>query len=176
MKKYILLFCISSLVIASCKKEGDDAMYEPANLLRNGNFEDMSLLDEVWTAEGGGYSVFNTVDVFEGKNSLNLGAETCRDMFYDEMLPVEAHKMYELSFAIKMPGVATGCAGEFVVSIYQGEKEILYFNLSSETAADWNLQKYYITPESDEPLSLELIVGMDDLLLDDMQLKEVVEL
>lgn len=148
----------------------------PQNMLKNGNFEDVSLLDDLWSPLGEGYTLSNTADFYEGSRSLELGATTCREMEYEDLLYVEAGKTYEFSLAIKMPGTATGCAGEFVVSILQGEEEILYFNISPETAPDWNIQKYYITPQNDTPLLLKFIVGMDSMLLDDMQLKEVIEI
>jgi hypothetical protein len=175
MKNLTIFFTVTCVVLASCSKNGE-LPYIPQNMLRNGNFEDVSLLDELWLPEGEGYSISNTTDYYEGERSLELGALSCRGMEYEEVLYAESGKTYELSFAIKMPGLATGCAGEFVVSIRQGDEEILYFNISPETAPEWNIQKYYITPQSDLPLNLEFIVGMDKLMLDDMQLKEVVEL
>lgn len=169
------ILSVLCIVLVSCSKTGE-LPYIPQNMLRNGNFEDESLLDELWLPEGEGYSISNTEDFYEGVRSLELGATTCRGMEYEDVLYAEAGKTYELSFAIKMPGTPTGCAGEFVVSILQGDEEILYFNISPPTAENWNIQKYYITTESEMPLTLEFIVGMDKLLLDDMQLKEMVEL
>lgn len=179
MKSFSANISILSLFIiafSSCSKNGEDDLIESINILRNGNFEDASLLDELWNASGEGYSSSNSTDFYEGKYALSLGAETCRSMVYNETLSVESGKMYELSFAIKMPGIATGCASEFLVSVKQGEADLLYFNISPETANIWNKQSYFFTTESDIPVTLEFIVGMNQLLLDDMQLKEVLEL
>jgi hypothetical protein len=176
LKSLIGLLVVCVCVLSACSKEDLADEYIPQNLVRNGSFEDASMLDELWASEGDGYVVSNTNDSYEGARSLELGAFSCRKMTYEEAIPVVEGTRYELSFAIKMNGTATDCAGEFVLSITQGDEELLYFNISPETAPGWNIQKYYIEPISDLPLELEYIVGMDKLLLDDMQLKEVVAL
>lgn len=175
MIKYIVPICCITLSIffTSCGKSEGEELEIATNLLRNGNFEDASLLDDLWTPEGDGYAELESIEYFEGKYSLKLGAETCRSMKYVEYLPVENGKSYFLSFAIKMNGNETDCSGQFIVSVHQGAEEILYFNITKETALDWNQQVYYINSESDEPISIEFIVGLDELLLDDMQFKEI---
>ncbi|MBC8045202.1 MAG: hypothetical protein H7Y00_00245 [Fimbriimonadaceae bacterium] len=175
MKQNLIILVLASFVLASCAKE-KDILITPPNILKNGSFEDVSLLDALWEGIGEGYAEPNMADYYEGTKSMMIGATTCRSMTYEDILPVEAVKMYELSFALKMTGTSTGCASEFVVTVFQGDTALLYFNISPESALHWNKQKYYFTTLNDVPVTLELIVGMDKILIDDMQIIEVIDL
>ncbi len=171
MKNFTLVIIIAAFAFISCSKENLNDVIVYPNLIAAGNFEDLSSAYDQWSTEGTGSLLGDEADAYEGKYSMQIHTFSCINMKYIDSIPVFGNNTYELSFALKMDGITTGCATEFVVSIQQGENELLYFNIDPSSVTDWTIKKFYITTINNTPLTMEMVVGMDGIHVDDIQLK-----
>ncbi|MBK6730858.1 MAG: hypothetical protein IPG60_07795 [Bacteroidetes bacterium] len=175
MRNTLLILSIVIVGFSSCSEPLVDKAEINPNLIRYGNFENQTLSLDLWSNDGAGEFNIEDLESYEGKFAMHLNPESCMQLFYNEAVYVEKEKLYELSLAIKLDGEQTNCSGGLIMHIFQGEKTLLQFNIDKSNAEQWVVKKYYFTPISDDMLEFEIISGVHNTFLDDVQLRLVGE-
>lgn len=173
MKSAFPILTLGFTILVSCSKPTLEPMEVNPNLIRNGNFENQTLSLEMWSSDGAGEMMVDDLEAYEGNFAMYINPGSCMELFYDESVYVEPGAQYELSLAIKMEGEQTNCSGSFIMYVMQGSEVLLQFNIDKSNAAQWVVKKFYFTPATEQALTFNIISGVHDSFLDDVQLRKV---
>jgi hypothetical protein len=128
------------------------------------DFEDDAELKNWNLSSHWGHTEFDTKTPFAGKRSIHFSPDSgCYVIDRKTGIDVQNGKKYSITFNTiideKNLEKATFCAGPFLLSIKQGNEEILFASVFD--APVWELKTYYFTPKNDLPVNLNLIIGND---------------
>jgi hypothetical protein len=114
---------------------------------------------------------------FAGTRSIHFSPDSgCYVIDRKTGIEVQSGKRYSISFNVVVTPTQIGdpsfCAGDFILTVKQGNEEILYQSVFD--APDWEKKTYYFIAKNNLPVNLNLIVG-NDVWLDDLTMVRELE-
>ncbi|HEX2955824.1 MAG TPA: hypothetical protein VHO70_03295 [Chitinispirillaceae bacterium] len=168
--KYLFLASIIAALSISCESP-TSIQNKPAQVAFI-DFEEDAELNNWNLGSKWGHTSFDTETKFAGKRSIHFSPDSgCYVIDRKTGINVQSGKKYSITFntIVNDPqvGKRTYCAGQFILTIKQGNEEILYASVFD--APDWEEKTFYFLPKNDLPVNLNLIIG-DDVWIDDISI------
>ena len=136
------------------------------------NFEDTAELANWNLGSIYGHTELDQTIKFEGARSIHFSPDSgCYVVDRKTGIDVQGGKRYSISFNVIVTPAQVGgpayCAGDFILTVKQGNEEILYQSVFDAPA--WEKKTYYFQAKNDLPVNLNFIVG-NDVWLDDLSM------
>ncbi len=160
---------IITLLPLSCKNSITDSQDKPVQIAAV-TFDDNSELTNWNLGSYSGHTELDSTIKFEGTRSIHFSPDSgCYVVDRKTGIEVQSGKRYSISFYAIVTQTKVGersyCAGEFTLTIKQGNEEILYAPVFD--APVWEKKTFYFLAKNNLPVNLNLIVG-NDVWLDNM--------
>ena len=164
--KTIYVFWLSILLLLltnGCKKDTvDDSIIieldgKTYKSLTVDDFESLSDTAD-WNIYPGGRFEFDSVNPFEGRNSIHLlPLTTCFELEKTEGVPVDPSKIYVVNFHYKMQPANTGFCVLFYMIIEQGNEYLATKTMRGTEG--WFEKNVYFQPLNGIPVKIRIYVG-----------------